>query len=79
MWYLLRISHYWLDIFSKVALLFSYAVACSCNIIFWRVDYLFAMRINYVFHVEHAAVTYFNAVFTEELVKFVLSKKVFIN
>ena len=40
--------------------MFSYTVACSCNIIFWGIDYFFAMRINYVFHVGHAAVAYFN-------------------
>ena len=43
--------------------MFSYAVAFSCSINFWRVDYLFVMRINYVFHVGHAAAAYFNVVF----------------
>ena len=61
------------------ALLFSYAVECFCNIIFWRIDHFFVMRINYLFHVGHAAVPYFNVVFTKQLVKFVTSKKVLIN
>ena len=34
---------------------------------------------NYVFHLGHAAVAYFNVVFIEQLVKFVVSKKVVIN
>ena len=59
--------------------MFSYAVACPCNIIFWRVDHLFVMRINYVFHVGHAAVAHFNVVFIEQLVKFVVSRKILIN
>ena len=61
--------------------MFSYAVACSGNIIFRRVDYLFDylfMCINYVFHVGHAVAAYFNVVFIEQLVKFVLSRKVLI-
>ena len=37
------------------------------------------MRINYVFHVRHAAVAYFNVVFIEKLVKFVVSREVLIN
>ena len=39
----------------------------------------FIMRINYVFHVGHAAVAYFNVVFIEQLVKFVVSREVLIN
>ena len=59
--------------------MFSYTVACSCNIIFWGIDYFFAMRINYVFHVGHAAAAYFNVVFIEQFVKFVVSREVVIN
>ena len=59
--------------------MFSYTVACSCNIIFWGIDYFFVKRINYVFNVGHAAVAYFNAVFIEQLVKFVVSREVLIN
>ena len=59
--------------------MFSYAVARSCNIIFWRVDYLFVIRINFVFHVGHAALAYFNAAFIEQLVKFAVSRKALIN
>ena len=40
---------------------------------------IFFMRINYVFHAGHAAVAYFTVVFIEQLVKFVVSRKVFIN
>ena len=46
---------------------------------FWGIDYFFVMRIKYVFHVGHAAVAYFDVVFIEELVKFVVSREVFIN
>ena len=49
------------------------------NIIFWGIDYFFVMRVNYVFHVGHAAVAYFNVVFIEQLVQFVLSREVLIN
>ena len=59
--------------------MFSYVVACSCNIISWGIDDFFVMCINYVFHVAHATVAYFNVVFIEQLVKFVVSKKVLIN
>ena len=59
--------------------MFSYTVACSCNIIFWGIDYFFVMRVNYVFHVGHANVAYFNVVFIEQLVKFVVSREVLIN
>ena len=59
--------------------MFSYAVACFCNIIISEIDYFFVMRINYVFHVGHAAVAYFNVVFIEQLVKFVVSREVLIN
>ena len=62
--------------FVEWAFVFSYTVACSCNIIFWGIDYLFVMRINYVFHVGHAAVAYFNVTFIEQLVKFVASREV---
>ena len=61
------------------SLVFSYAIACSCNIVFLRIDYLFVMRINYVFHVGHAAVAYFHVDFIEQLVKFVVSRKVLIS
>ena len=37
------------------------------------------MRINHDFHVGHATVTYFNVVFIEQLVKFVVSREVLIN
>ena len=37
------------------------------------------MRVNYVFHDRHAAAAYFNDVFIEQLVKFVVSRKVLIN
>ena len=37
------------------------------------------MRINYAFHVGHAAVACFNVVFIEQLVKFVVSREVLIN
>ena len=40
---------------------------------------MFFYAYNYVFHVEHAAVAYFNVVFTEQLVKFLVSRKVLIN
>ena len=59
--------------------MFSYTVTCCCNIIFWGIDYFFVMRINYVFHVGHAAVAYFNVVFIEEVLKFVVSREVLIN
>ena len=39
----------------------------------------FVMRVNYVFHVGHAAVAYFNVVFIEPFVKFVVSREVLIN
>ena len=55
--------------------MFSYAVAGSCDIIFWRIDYLFAMGINFEFPVGHAAVAYFNVVFIEQLLKYVVSRK----
>ena len=61
--------------FVKWALVFSYAVTCSCNIIFCRVDYLFVMHINYVFDVWPAVVAYFNNVFIEQLVKFVWCRR----
>ena len=64
--------------FVEWALVLSYTVACSCNIICWGIDYFFVMRVNYVFHVGHAAVAYFNVVFTEQLAKFVVSRKVLI-
>ena len=54
-----------------------YAVACSCNIIFWGIIFLLCVLI--AFHVGHAAVTYFNVVFVEQLVKFVVSSEVLIN
>ena len=59
--------------------MFPHAVAYSCNIILLRVDYLFVVRINYVFHVGHTAVAYCNVVFIEQLVKFVVSRKVLVN
>ena len=59
--------------------MFTYAVARSCNIIFWGFDYLFVMRISYVFLFGHADVAYFNVVFIEQLVKFVVLRKVLIN
>ena len=42
-------------------------------------DYSFFMRMNYVFHVGHAAVAYFNFVFIEQLLKFVVSREVLFN
>ena len=57
----------------------SYTVVCSYNIKFWRVDYFFVMCINYVFHSGHTAVLYLNVVFIEQLVKFVVQRKVLIN
>ena len=63
----------------KWAFVFSYTGVCSCNVILWRIDYFFVMRIKYVFHVGHATVTYFNVVFIEQLIKFVVSRKVLIN
>ena len=42
-----------------------HSVAFSYNVIFWVVDGCFVMRINYVFPVGHAAVAYFNVVFTD--------------
>ena len=61
--------------------MFSYVVACSCNVIFWRVNVIFSFRyaLNYVFHVGHADVAYFNVVFIEQLVKSVVSRRVLIN
>ena len=62
--------------------MFSYEVACSCNVILWSIAYLFVMRIDYIFHVGHAAVAYvayFKVVFIEQLAKFVVSRKVLIN
>ena len=60
--------------------MFPYAVACSYNVILWRVDYPFVRRIDYVFHVGHAAVAYFNILtFIEQLVKLVVSRKVLVN
>ena len=52
--------------------MFSYAVACSCNNTLWRVDYLFDMRINYVFHVGHSSVVYFNVVTVRSVLSSVL-------
>ena len=46
---------------------------------FGGIDYLFVKRIDYVFHIGHAAVAYFNVVFIELFVKFVVSRKVLIN
>ena len=43
------------------------------------IDYFFIMCVNYAFHVGHAAVAYFNVVFIEQLVKFVLWREVLIN
>ena len=43
------------------------------------VDYLFVMRINYVFHGGHAAIAYFNVVFIEQIVRLVVSREVVIN
>ena len=78
-WYLLCIGHYWLDIFRWVGIgVFLY----SCMFLQYYllgIDYFFVMRINYVFHVGHAAVAYFNVVFIEQLVKFVVSREVLIN
>ena len=37
------------------------------------------MGINYVFHIGHAAVAYFNVAFIEQLLKFAVSIKVLIN
>ena len=54
-----------------------YKVACSCNIIFRKVD--FFMCINYVFQVGHAPVAYFNVDFIKQLAKFVVSRRVLIN
>ena len=59
--------------------MFSYTGVCSCSVILWRIDDFFVMRIKYVFHVGHATVTYFNVVFIEQLIKFVVSRKVLIN
>ena len=59
--------------------MFSYPVACPCNINFCGTDYFFFMRVNYVFQVGQAAVTYFNVVFIEQFVKFVVSREVLIN
>ena len=59
--------------------MFSYTVACPCNINFCGIDYIFVMRINYVFQVGQAAVAYFNVVFIEQFVKFVVSREVLIN
>ena len=55
--------------------MFSYTVACSCDIIFWRFDYFCVMCVNYVFDVGHATQAYFNAV----SLKIVVSMKVLIN
>ena len=76
---LLCIRHIGKTFFVKWALVLSYTIACPCNIFFWRVDYLFFMCINYAFHVGHAAAAYFNVVFTEQLVHFVVPRKVLIN
>ena len=46
---------------------------------FGGIDYLFVKRIDYVFHIGHAAVAYFNVAFIELFVKFVVSRKVLIN
>ena len=48
---------------------------------FWRVNVIFSFRyaLNYVFHVGHADVAYFNVVFIEQLVKSVVSRRVLIN
>ena len=79
LWYLLGIGHYWLDIFHWVGIgVFLY----SCMFLQYYLlgDWLFfVMRINYVFHVGHAAVAYFNVVFIEQLLKFVVSREVLIN
>ena len=40
---------------------------------------IFLLCVLIVFHVGHAAVAYFNVVFIEQLVKFVVSREVLIN
>ena len=77
-WYLLCIGHYWLGIFLWVGIgvfLYSY-MFLQYHLLG---DWLFFCYAYYVFHVEHAAVAYFNVVFIEELVKFVVSREVLIN
>ena len=59
--------------------MFSYAIACSCNIIFGRVIIFLSCVLNVFFHVGHVAVANFEVVFIEQLVKFEVSSKVLIN
>ena len=77
LWYLLGIAHYWLDIFRWVGI---GVLLYSCMFLQYYLlrNYFFVMRINYVFHVEHAAAAYFNVVFIEQFVKFVVSREVLI-
>ena len=78
-WYLLCIGHYWLDIFRCVDIgVFLYWCMFLQHYLLGDC-YFFVMRINYVFHVGHAALAYFNVVFIEQLVKFVVSREVLIN
>ena len=63
---------YWLDIFRKVGIgVFLYS-CMFLHYLVWRGDYFFM-------YVGHAAVAYFNVVFTEQLVKFLLSRIVLVN
>ena len=59
--------------------MFSYTAARSCNIIFWGIDNFFVTHTNYVFLAGHAAVAYFNVVFMDQLVKFVVSREALMN
>ena len=72
-------GHYWLGNFRSVGISVFYKAACSYNIIFLRIDYFFVMCINHVFHIGHAAVTYFKVAFIEQLVKFLVLREVLIN
>ena len=89
LWYLLGIGHYWLDIFCWVGIcVFLYSCMFLQYYLFYLsyleyylyyLDYFLLCIINYVFHVGHAAVAYFNVVFIEQLVNFVVSREVLIN